>query len=156
MWFMRQDETMRNVRESRILLGLSDVVTGNGSDFERLILDETSPPSMAAYLEVGGYEALEKCLKMKPDKVVTAVKSSGLIGRGGAGFPTGRKWEMVRNVVRDQKYFICNAEEGEPGTFKDRALLERNPHQILEGIIIGAYAVGARHVLLSRRDPVAG
>ena len=134
---------MRNVRESRILLGLSDVVTGNGSDFERLILDETSPPSMAAYLEVGGYEALEKCLKMKPDKVVTAVKSSGLIGRGGAGFPTGRKWEMVRNVVRDQKYFICNAEEGEPGTFKDRALLERNPHQILEGIIIGAYAVGA-------------
>jgi NADH:ubiquinone oxidoreductase subunit F (NADH-binding) len=143
MWFIEQDETMKKVRESRVLLGLSGIVTGNGSGLAQLIFTETPPTNMAVYREAGGYKALENSLRMNPEKVIATVKDSCLIGRGGAGFPTGRKWEMASRAVGDQKYFICNAEEGEPGTFKDRVLLERNPHQILEGIIIGAYAIGA-------------
>jgi NADH:ubiquinone oxidoreductase subunit F (NADH-binding) len=98
---------------------------------------------MDAYRERGGYKALQICLESDPEDVVSLVTASGLIGRGGAGFATGSKWEMARSASGDQKYFICNAEEGEPGTFKDRVLLERNPHQVLEGTIIGAYAIGA-------------
>ena len=134
---------MRKVKESRVLLGLSSIITGYGSGLDWSIQTETPPLSMDAYLESGGYKALEKSLNMHPEKVVSVVKKSGLIGRGGACFPTGNKWEMTSKAVGDQKYFICNAEEGEPGTFKDRVLLEQNPHQILEGIIIGAYAIGA-------------
>ncbi|NIU60386.1 MAG: NADH-quinone oxidoreductase subunit F, partial [Pseudomonas stutzeri] len=101
------------------------------------------PASIDDYIAVGGYGALVKALyEMTPEEVVDAVKSSGLRGRGGAGFPTGRKWESCRRAEGDAKYVICNADEGDPGAYMDRSILEGNPHSVLEGMIIGAYAVG--------------
>ncbi len=101
------------------------------------------PTRIEDYIALGGYSALMKALlEMTPDKVVDAVKKSGLRGRGGAGFPTGRKWESCRHAEGGVKYVICNADEGDPGAFMDRAVLEGNPHGVLEGMIIGAYAVG--------------
>jgi NADH:ubiquinone oxidoreductase subunit F (NADH-binding)/(2Fe-2S) ferredoxin/NAD-dependent dihydropyrimidine dehydrogenase PreA subunit len=107
------------------------------------------PTRIEDYIALGGYSALMKALfEMTPDEVVDAVKKSGLRGRGGAGFPTGRKWESCRRAEGADdgrpvvKYVICNADEGDPGAFMDRAVLEGNPHTVLEGMIIGAYAVG--------------
>jgi NADH-quinone oxidoreductase subunit F len=102
------------------------------------------PQSIHDYLCVGGYSALEKVLtQSRPEQVIDAVKRSGLRGRGGAGFPTGRKWEVMRQRPGIPKYVICNADEGDPGAFMDRSLLEGNPHSVIEGLIIGAYALGA-------------
>jgi len=104
------------------------------------------PKSIDDYLALGGYAALAKCLSgMTPEEVVAEIKKSGLRGRGGGGFPTGVKWDAARNAPGDIKYVIVNADEGDPGAFMDRAVLEGNPHSILEGLIIGAYAIGARH-----------
>ena len=80
---------------------------------------------------------------MTPEEIIAEVKKSGLRGRGGAGFPTGLKWELTRKAVGDKKYVICNADEGDPGAFMDRSLLEGDPHRIIEGMIIAAYAIGA-------------
>ena len=107
---------------------------------------------------MGGYAALEKVLnEMDPSQVVQEIKISGLRGRGGAGFPTGKKWEVVRNVCGDMKYLICNGDEGDPGAFMDRAILEGNPHQVLEGMIIGAYAMGCKkgYVYIRAEYPMA-
>ncbi len=102
------------------------------------------PKSIDDYLAIGGYSALEKALfQMTPEGVVEEVKKSKLRGRGGGGFPTGRKWEESRNAPGEAKYVIVNADEGDPGAYMDRSLLEGNPHLILEGLAIGAYAVGA-------------
>lgn len=102
------------------------------------------PHKMEDYLAVGGYQALTRALfEMQPEEVIAEVLKSGLRGRGGAGFPTGKKWELCRNAVGEPKYIICNADEGDPGAFQDRGLIEGNPHSILEGMIIGAYAIGA-------------
>jgi len=102
------------------------------------------PKSIDDYLRVNGYAALAKVLtEFPPEQVVGAVKRSGLRGRGGAGFPTGRKWEVMRQQPGAPKYIICNADEGDPGAFMDRSLLEGNPHSVIEGMIIGAYALGA-------------
>ncbi|MCF7973055.1 MAG: response regulator [Phycisphaerae bacterium] len=95
------------------------------------------------YMKRGGYQAFKKALKMKPEAVIAEVKASGLTGRGGAGFSTGSKWEAALHQPGPEKYFVCNAEEGEPGTFKDKMLMDQNPHKVIEGLIIGAYAVGA-------------
>jgi NADH:ubiquinone oxidoreductase subunit F (NADH-binding) len=101
------------------------------------------PTSIEDYLAVGGYKALVKALcEMSPEEVVDAVQRSGLRGRGGAGFPTGRKWESCRRAEGDIKYVICNADEGDPGAYMDRSIMEGNPHSVLEGMIIGAYAIG--------------
>jgi NADH:ubiquinone oxidoreductase subunit F (NADH-binding)/(2Fe-2S) ferredoxin/Pyruvate/2-oxoacid:ferredoxin oxidoreductase delta subunit len=101
------------------------------------------PSSIEDYIAVGGYSALMKVLyEMTPDEVVDAVKRAGLRGRGGAGFPTGRKWEGCRRAEGEVKYVICNADEGDPGAYMDRSVMEGNPHSVLEGMIIGAYAVG--------------
>jgi NADH:ubiquinone oxidoreductase subunit F (NADH-binding)/(2Fe-2S) ferredoxin len=103
------------------------------------------PESIEEYIAHGGYQALGKALTaMKPAEVVEAVKASGLRGRGGAGFPTGLKWEFAAKAKGDVKYIVCNADEGEPGTFKDRLILEGDPHNIIEGMALAAYAVGAR------------
>jgi NADH-quinone oxidoreductase subunit F len=96
------------------------------------------------YLKHGGYESLKKALAMTPDAVVEAVKASGLRGRGGAGFPTGLKWQFVDKKSPRPKYICCNADESEPGTFKDHVLMERNPHLLIEGCLIGCYAIGAK------------
>ncbi len=102
------------------------------------------PKSIEDYLAVGGYSALVKALcQMTPEQVVELVKNSNLRGRGGAGFPAGRKWEFTRNSPDKTKYVIVNADEGDPGAFMDRALLEGNPFSVLEGLTIGAYAIGS-------------
>jgi len=104
------------------------------------------PESIEEYIARGGYRALGKALSaMKPAEVIDEVKKSGLRGRGGAGFPTGRKWEFAARAGErgTQKYIVCNADEGEPGTFKDRLILEGDPHSVLEGMAIAGYAVGA-------------
>ena len=92
----------------------------------------------------GGYGALKKALGMTPDGVIDQVKASGLRGRGGAGFPTGMKWQFVDKKSPKPKYICCNADESEPGTFKDHVLMERNPHLLFEGCLIGCYAIGAK------------
>src|ERR687891_1207150 len=92
-----------------------------------------------------GYEALRKAVTtMKPNDVIEQVKASGLRGRGGAGFPTGMKWQFVQKDTPKPKYIACNADESEPGTFKDHLLMERNPHLLIEGCAIGCYAIGAK------------
>ncbi|MCR4404084.1 MAG: NADH-quinone oxidoreductase subunit NuoF [Candidatus Acetothermia bacterium] len=104
------------------------------------------PTSIDDYIAIGGYTALAKALTtMRPEEVIEEIKRSGLRGRGGAGFPTGIKWELCRRSPGDQKYVICNADEGDPGAYMDRSLLEGNPHSVIEGMIIGAYAIGASY-----------
>lgn len=103
------------------------------------------PEDINDYLDVGGYEALDKVISsMSPEEVILEVKKSGLRGLGGAGFSTGRKWESCRNVKSDIKYVICNADEGDPGAFQDRSVMEGNPHSVIEGMIIAGYAVNAQ------------
>jgi NADH:ubiquinone oxidoreductase subunit F (NADH-binding)/(2Fe-2S) ferredoxin/NAD-dependent dihydropyrimidine dehydrogenase PreA subunit len=113
----------------------------------RLLLESNSkidPKKIEDYLAIGGYSALAKALfQMTPEHVMKEVKDSNLRGRGGGGFPTYRKWESSRNAPGEPKYVIVNCDEGDPGAFMNRALMEGNPHSILEGLIIGAYAIGA-------------
>jgi NADH-quinone oxidoreductase subunit F len=113
----------------------------------RLILrncGRINPERIEDYIETGGYDSLRKVLKeMSPEQVVEEVKASGLRGRGGAGFPTGQKWEFCAKEPGNQKYMICNADEGDPGAFMDRSTMEGDPHTVIEGIIIAAYAIGA-------------
>jgi len=97
---------------------------------------------LADYVKRGGYEALKKVLSMKPEEVIAEVKTSGLRGRGGAGFPTGLKWSFMPRTFPGQKYLVCNSDEGEPGTFKDRDIMRLNPHIVIEGMAIAAYAMG--------------
>src|SRR4249920_1991758 len=96
------------------------------------------------YLQHEGYEGLKKALAMPPEQVVDVVKASGLRGRGGAGFPTGMKWQFVDKKSPNPKYIACNADESEPGTFKDHLLMERNPHLLIEGCAIACYAISAK------------
>ena len=103
-----------------------------------------NPEDIEEYLAVDGYKAIEKVLKeMKPEEVIEEIKVSGLRGRGGAGFPTWFKWNAAKENKGDQKYLVCNADEGDPGAFMDRSVLEGDPHSLLEGMIIGGYAMGA-------------
>src|SRR6187200_2742514 len=101
--------------------------------------------TLDSYLkQQGGYEGLRKALEMTPDGVIDIVKRSGLRGRGGAGFPTGMKWQFVDKKTPNPKYICCNADESEPGTFKDHLLMERNPHLLIEGCAIACYAIAAK------------
>ena len=103
------------------------------------------PENIDDYLSVRGYEAIARVLtEMKPEDVIAEVKKAGIRGRGGAGFPTGLKWEFTANQDADEKYVICNADEGDPGAFMDRSAIEGDPHTVLEGMIIGGYAIGAK------------
>jgi len=101
------------------------------------------PEKINHYIARGGYGGIVKALNMKPQEVIDEIKKSGLRGRGGAGFPTGMKWQFCHDAPGDIKYIICNADEGDPGAFMNRSLLESDPHSILEGMLIGAYAIGA-------------
>jgi len=104
-----------------------------------------NPTNIDHFIASGGYEALQKAVSaMEPEDVINELKRSGLRGLGGAGFPVGRKWEGCRRAPGDEKYVICNADEGDPGAFQDRSILEGDPHSVLEGMIIAGYAVGAR------------
>jgi NADH-quinone oxidoreductase subunit F len=104
------------------------------------------PTEIRDYIGRGGYSALSKALfSMTPEQVIEEVEKSGLRGRGGAGFPTGRKWRFTRSSPAEVKYIVCNADEGDPGAFMDRSVLEGNPHLVLEGMLIAAYAIGSQH-----------
>jgi NADH-quinone oxidoreductase subunit F len=109
-------------------------------------MDFDQPWTLENYLKVGGYQALRKVLteKMTPDAIIAEVKTSGLRGRGGAGFPTGLKWSFMPRNYQGDKYLVCNSDEGEPGTFKDRDILRYNPHILIEGMAIAAYAMGVK------------
>lgn len=110
------------------------------------------PESIDDYLALGGYSALSKSLfEMTPEQVLEEIKKANLRGRGGGGFPAGRKWETARNAAGEEKYVIVNAHEGEPGAFMDRALFTGNPHSVLEGLIIGAYAIGSHQGFIYTR-----
>jgi NADH-quinone oxidoreductase subunit F len=114
---------------------------------QRIILrncGRINPERIEDYIAVGGYQSLPKVLKeMNPKQVIEEIKRSGLRGRGGAGFPTGTKWEFCHNATGDQKYMICNADEGDPGAFMDRSTMEGDPYTVIEGMTIAAYAIGA-------------
>jgi NADH-quinone oxidoreductase subunit F len=101
------------------------------------------PENINHYIANGGYSGLEKALKLSPDEIIGELKRSELRGRGGAGFPAHRKWEQCRQAIGTPKYVICNADEGDPGAFMDRVILESDPHQVIEGVIIAGYAIGA-------------
>ncbi len=113
---------------------------------QRIVLrncGKIDPESLEDYEAAGGYQALRKALKMLPLEIIEMVKASGLRGRGGAGFSTGMKWQFAHSARNDKKYVVCNADEGDPGAFMDRSTLEGDPHSIIEGMIIGAYAIGS-------------
>jgi NADH-quinone oxidoreductase subunit F len=128
---------------------------------KRLLLGDNSnidPTLIEDYLALGGYGALSKALfKISPEKIIDEVKKSGLRGRGGGGFPTAVKWESCRRAHGDTKYIICNCDEGDPGAFMDRSLMEGNPHSVLEGMLIGAYAIGGHegYIYVRNEYPLA-
>ena len=108
-----------------------------------------NPEKIEDYIADGGYEAIKKCVtEMTPEEVIEEIKTSGLAGRGGAGFPTWFKWNAARNSEGNEKYLICNADEGDPGAFMDRAVIESDPHTLIEGMLIGAYAIGAKQAIV--------
>lgn len=116
-----------------------------------------NPESISSYLQVDGYAAIKKALEMQPEEVIHEITDSGLRGRGGGGFPAGTKWSLARKTQSEEKYLICNADEGDPGAFMDRSVLESNPHALLEGMLIGGYAIGASqgYVYIRAEYPLA-
>jgi len=133
-------------------LGENELVPGF-ADFPRARFEQKvilkncgfiDPENIEHYIANGGYAALNKVIQLKPEKVITEVKESGLRGRGGAGFLAGEKWAVCRNAPGKSKYVICNGDEGDPGAFMDRAILESDPHSVIEGMLIAGYAVGAQ------------
>lgn len=130
------------------------------SDEDKIFLDSQTrialngcgiinPEEIDDYVANGGYTALKKALtRMTPETVIEEIKASGLAGRGGAGFPTWFKWNAARSSQGEEKYLICNADEGDPGAFMDRAVIESNPHNLIEGMLIGAYAIGAKEAIV--------
>jgi NADH-quinone oxidoreductase subunit F len=119
------------------------------AQYEKRILLENcgqiNPDEIEHYIGKGGYEGLAKALRTKPEEIVEEIKKSKLRGLGGAGFPAGEKWRVCRQSHGEPKYLICNGDEGDPGAFMDRAILESDPHSVLEGMVIAGYAIGARH-----------
>jgi len=111
-----------------------------------------NPSSFDHYLARGGYKGLERAFTMTPEDVIEEMKKSGLRGRGGAGFSTGMKWSFARASKADEKYIICNADEGDPGAFMDRSVLEGDPHSVIEGLMIAGYAIGAQHAYIYVRS----
>ena len=119
---------------------------------------EIEPRQIDDYIATGGYSALAKVLQsMEPEQVIEIIKASGLRGRGGGGFPTGKKWETCRRAKGERKFIICNADEGDPGAYMDRSVLEGNPHSVLEGMIIGAFAIGSEegYIYVRQEYPLA-
>src|SRR3984885_7951666 len=114
---------------------------------KKILLEHINVPRIAGYdvyRQNGGYRSVEKALKMTPNDIVEQVKKSGLRGRGGAGFPTGMKWSFLAKPEGVARYLVCNADESEPGTFKDRYLMNYIPHLLIEGMIVSSFALGAK------------
>ena len=118
----------------------------------RIILKHADEPTfsnkLSCYLNTGGYETLKKALKKKPEEIGEEVLKSGVRGRGGAGFPTGMKWKFLDRKSGKPIYLICNADESEPGTFKDRQIMHKDPHQLIEGMMISAFAIQAKQAFI--------
>jgi bidirectional [NiFe] hydrogenase diaphorase subunit len=132
----------RKVKENEI--DLNDPFFASQKKIVLENMGKINAESIEEYIAAGGYEALAKALtEMTPEEVIAEIRKAGLRGRGGAGYPTGLKWDIVRKGVSDQKYVVCNADEGDPGAFMDRSVLEGDPHRVLEGMAIAGYAVGA-------------
>jgi len=119
--------------------------------------EHIDPTSIDGYLAYGGYTGLAKALTMEPEKIIEETSKAGLRGRGGGGFPTGRKWQSAKMAEGDIKYVICNADEGDPGAYMDRSISEGNPHSVIEGMIIGAYGIGAHdgYIYVRQEYPLA-
>jgi NADH-quinone oxidoreductase subunit F len=117
--------------------------------------DKKEYRTLEGYKKLGGYEMLAKALKMEKQKIIDEVKASGLRGRGGAGFPTGMKWSFLPKND-EPRYLLCNADESEPGTFKDRVMMERAPHQLIEGMIISAFAINSHKAYIYIRGEYTG
>src|SRR5450756_1580729 len=161
--FFRENALCRFVREEFLLEGFSrpyadtpPSLPGEIENYENLPFFKKQikialrncgfihPERVEEYIARGGYRALHRVLnELTPERAIAEVKASGLRGRGGAGFSTGLKWEYARSNDSDIKYVICNADEGDPGAFMDRGILESDPHTVLEGMAIGGYAIGA-------------
>jgi NADH:ubiquinone oxidoreductase subunit F (NADH-binding) len=142
-WTVRED--YHNFHEKQVKVVLADCGIVDPEDIE-------------SYIEREGYEAAKKVLaSMTPEQTINVIEASGLRGRGGAGFPTGVKWDFARKASGDRKYIICNADEGDPGAFMDRSIIEGNPHSVIEGMIIGAYSIGAErgYVYIRAEYPLA-
>ncbi len=127
-----------------VLSRFRGVLTPNMEPLLTTYVREPNSFTLDFYMQHEGYDGLKKALAMTPDQVIDMVKASGLRGRGGAGFPTGVKWQFVDKKSPNPKYIACNADESEPGTFKDHLIMERNPHLLLEGCAIACYAIGAK------------
>lgn len=135
---------IENVILSDFLDGSENETLANQTRIVLRNVGQMDPVSIDAYIKRNGYEALGKALNnMKSSEVIAEIKESGLRGRGGAGFPTGLKWQFAAAPLSSKKYIVCNADEGDPGAFMDRSVLEGDPHSIIEGMAIGAYAIGA-------------
>ena len=136
------------LRAAKIIQGAGSAPHTQTDGDERILTancDRGRPTSLDEYMQSGGYTALGMALRKSPQEIISIIKTSGLVGRGGAAFPTGMKWEGAATAIGVPKYMVCNADESEPGTFKDRVLIEGDPHRVLEGLIIAAFAVGADH-----------
>ena len=140
----KADRLIESLRKGEIPEERSKIVVGGDRHILLKRVGQPDSTSISSYIRDGGYNALEKALGMASENIVNEVKSAGLRGRGGAGFPTGMKWGFLPRNSRKPVYLICNADEGEPGTFKDRQILEHDPHLLLEGMAITAYAIGAK------------
>ena len=152
--YQRVDEgAAKKIVEEHILHGtkvkenLVDTSAPFFASQQKIVLEncgKINAESIEEYIAVGGYDALAKVLtELQPTEVIEEIRKSGLRGRGGAGYPTGLKWGIVHKAKSEQKYVICNADEGDPGAFMDRSVLEGDPHRILEGMAIAGYAIGA-------------
>ena len=144
----------------RAMPGIAPISSNRMLGTERLILRNCGiidPTRFEHYLARGGYIGFERALSLSPQQVIDEVKKAGLRGRGGAGFPTGNKWQICRDQPGKEKYLICNADEGDPGAFMNRSLIEGDPHVLLEGLLIGGYALGAMegYVYIRAEYPLA-
>ncbi|HNR13718.1 MAG TPA: NADH-quinone oxidoreductase subunit NuoF [Thermodesulfobacteriota bacterium] len=151
----KADELIESLRRNEIPESKSKVAVGGD---RKVLLRRVGRPdstTISSYIEDGGYQALKKALTMKPADVTSEVKASGLRGRGGAGFPAGVKWGFLPKDSVKPVYLICNADEGEPGTFKDRQIMEYDPHLLLEGMAIAGYAIGAKRGFIYIRGEFA-
>ena len=143
-------KTVTHESEVPFYAGQNRLIFGNNGSID--------PTRVEDYVALGGYSALAKVLfDMKPEQVIDVVKASGLRGRGGGGFPTGVKWQSCRDAHGEPRYVICNADEGDPGAYMDRSLLEGNPHSVLEGMLIGAFAIGSNegYIYVRKEYPLA-
>jgi len=149
-WYLVNDNPL-----AKHALGMCKATIGDGGDIFKLQVRRVlrhcgfiDPTNIKHYLANNGYSGLIKALDTGPDRIIDEIKKSGLRGRGGAGFPTWRKWQFCRKAKGEKKYLICNADEGDPGAFMNRSLIEGDPHSLLEGMLIAGYAIGAREAYI--------